>query len=120
MTKAGKVWGETRLITRNPALELHEITFRAGAVCSEHLHRGKWNGFMVLSGVMLVRVWQESGLVDETVLRAGDYTEVAPGLVHQFEGVEDGRALEVYWAALEWNDIVRRTVGRTTASGNGG
>jgi hypothetical protein len=30
MTKAGKVWGETRLVTRNPALELHEIAFKAG------------------------------------------------------------------------------------------
>jgi len=120
MTKAGKVWGETRLVTRNAALELHEITFKAGAVCSEHKHLRKWNGFMVLSGVMLVRVWQESGLVDETVLRAGEYMEVAPGLVHQFEGVEDGRALEVYWAALEWDDIVRRTVGRATTSGSDG
>jgi quercetin dioxygenase-like cupin family protein len=113
MTKAGKVWGETRLITRNPALEMHMISFKAGAVCSEHLHRGKWNGFLVLSGVMLVRVWQESGLVDVTTLRAGEYTEVTPGLVHQFEGVEDGEALEVYWAALAWDDIVRRTAGWT-------
>ena len=120
MTKAGKVWGETRLVTRNAALELHMISFKAGAVCSEHKHLRKWNGFMVLSGVMLVRVWQESGLVDETVLRAGEYMEVAPGLVHQFEGVEDGRALEVYWAALEWDDIVRRTVGRATTSGSDG
>jgi quercetin dioxygenase-like cupin family protein len=109
--KAGKVWGQTELITRNPALELHRIRFEAGAQCSEHLHKWKWNGFLVLSGVMLVRVWQESGLVDETWLRAGDYTEVAPGLVHQFVGVEDGEALELYWAALAWDDIERRTTG---------
>jgi mannose-6-phosphate isomerase-like protein (cupin superfamily) len=108
--KAGKVWGETRLITRNPALELHMISFRAGAMCSEHKHLTKWNGFLVLSGAMRVRVWQESGLVDETLLVSGEYCEVAPGLIHQFEGVVDGTALEVYWAALAWDDIVRRTV----------
>ena len=109
--KTGKVWGETALVTRNPALELHRIRFRAGARCSEHLHRFKWNGFLVLSGVMLVRVWQTNGLVDETRLEAGDYAEVAPGLVHQFVGVVSGEALELYWAALVWDDIERRTVG---------
>jgi quercetin dioxygenase-like cupin family protein len=111
MTKAGKVWGETRLVTRNPALEVHDITFRAGHKCSEHRHLSKWNGFMVLEGTLLLRVWQESGLVDVTTLVAGDWAEVAPGLVHQFEAVTDGRALEVYWAALAWDDIQRRTVG---------
>jgi quercetin dioxygenase-like cupin family protein len=116
MTKAGKVWGETRLVTRNPALELHYITFRAGAMCSEHLHRTKFNGFLVLSGALKIKVWQESGLVDETVLLAGEYAEVAPGLVHQFIGCEDGEALEVYWAALAHDDIVRRTVGAATGS----
>lgn len=109
--KAGKVWGQTELVTRNAALEMHKIKFVAGAQCSEHLHKWKWNGFYVLSGVMLVRVWQESGLVDETVLGAGEYMEVAPGLVHQFVGVAEGEALELYWAALSWDDIERRTVG---------
>lgn len=112
MTKAGKVWGETRLITRNQSLEMHMIRFEAGRQCSEHKHLTKWNGFLVLSGQMLVRVWQESGLVDETVLRPGEYCEVAPGLVHQFEGLVAGQAIEVYWAgAMAWDDIVRRTVG---------
>ena len=34
-----------------------------------------------LPGKMLVRVWQEDqeGLVDETILEAGDFTQVAPG-----------------------------------------
>ena len=38
---------------------------------------------------MIVRVWQDAdqqGLVDETILNAGDYTTVKPGKFHQFEG----------------------------------
>ena len=49
-------------------------------------HKYKWNGFFVESGKMLVRVWQDDqGLVDETILNAGDFTQVKPGKVHQFE-----------------------------------
>ena len=34
-----------------------------------------------------------------------------PGKVHQFEGLEDGVAFELYWAEFNHDDIVRRTVG---------
>ena len=74
------------------------------------------NGFFVELGTMIVRVWQtadQEGLVDETVLQAGDFTQVKPGLVHQFEGVEDGVAFELYWAEFSHDDIERRTVGTT-------
>jgi mannose-6-phosphate isomerase-like protein (cupin superfamily) len=111
----GKIWGNTELIHANSVLELHRIEFRTGFKCSEHYHRHRWNGFFVESGEMLIRVWQDqdqAGLVDETVLKAGDFTQVKPGLVHQFEGVKDGVAFELYWAQeLGHDDIVRRTVG---------
>ena len=70
----------------------------------------------VESGKMLVRVWQDDqeGLVDETILGPGDFTQVKPGKVHQFEGLEDGVAFELYWAEFNHNDIVRRTVGQKT------
>ena len=59
-------------------------------------------------------VWQDEdqeGLVDETILEAGDFTQVKPGKVHQFEGLEDGVAFELYWAEFSHNDIIRRTIG---------
>ena len=49
--------------------------------------------------------------VDETILEAGDFTQVKPGKVHQFEGIEDGVAFELYWAEFNHDDIVRRTAG---------
>ena len=116
--KAGKIWGNTELVHANGVLEFHRIQFRAGYKCSEHYHKHKWNGFFVESGKMIVRVWQtadQEGLVDETILEAGDFTQVKPGLVHQFEGVEDGVAFELYWAEFNHNDIERRTVGTSVA-----
>ena len=115
--KAGKIWGNTELIHANGVVEFHRIEFKKGFKCSEHEHKYKWNGFFVESGKMIVRVWQtadQKGLVDETVLKAGDFTQVKPGLIHQFEGVEDGVAFELYWAEFSHNDIVRRTVGTKT------
>jgi quercetin dioxygenase-like cupin family protein len=50
-------------------------------------------------------------LVDETILEAGDFTQVKPGKYHQFEGLEDGVAFELYWAEFNHDDIVRRSSG---------
>lgn len=115
--KAGKIWGNTELIHANGVLEFHRIEFNAGYKCSEHDHQFKWNGFFVESGEMIVRVWQDEdqeGLVDETLLKAGDFTQVKPGKIHQFEGVKDGVAFELYWAEFAHNDIRRRTIGTKT------
>ena len=108
----GKIWGQTEEIVKNGVMEFHRIEFKKGFKCSEHLHKYKWNGFYVEQGEMIVRVWQEDqNLVDVTRLMPGDYCQVKPGLIHQFEGVESGVAFELYWAEFNHNDIVRRTAG---------
>jgi quercetin dioxygenase-like cupin family protein len=106
-----KIWGKTECIHSNSSFEFHRIEFKSGYKCSEHFHRFKWNGFFVESGKLLVRVWQDNNLVDETLLNAGDFTQIEPGKVHQFEGIDDGVAFELYWAEFDHNDIVRRIVG---------
>ena len=112
MVKNGKIWGMTEKIVANSSFEFHRIEFKAGYKCSEHFHRFKWNGFYVESGRMLIRVWQNDyDLVDETILEPGDYTQVKPGVYHQFEGLLDGVAFELYFAEFNHDDIVRRTVG---------
>ena len=113
--KAGKIWGQTELIHANGVLEFHRIEYKAGYKCSEHEHEFKWNGFFVESGKMLIRVWQNDyDLVDETILLPGDFTQVKPGCIHQFEGIESGVAFELYWAEFNHNDIKRRTIGTPT------
>ena len=110
--KAGKIWGQTELIHANGVLEFHRIDFKAGGVCSKHKHQFKWNGFYVVSGRMKIRVWQRDyDLIDETILGPGDFTRVKPGLMHSFEGLEDGVAFELYWAEFNHDDIQRETVG---------
>lgn len=115
----GKIWGETRQLIANPFFEFHRIGFKAGYKCSEHLHKHKINYFYVESGTMIVRVWQDDqgGLVDETILRAGEYTQVMTGKIHQFEGIEDGVAFEVYWPEFSHDDIERRTIGTKVDNG---
>lgn len=110
--KAGKVWGQTQLLEANGVLEFHRIQAQAGGVCSKHKHRYKWNGFYVESGALLIRVWKNNyDLVDEVVLRNGEYTKVPPGEYHQFEALEDTVAFELYWAEFDHNDIERQDVG---------
>ena len=110
--KAGKIWGTTKLIEANGALEFHRIEMKKDGICSKHLHRYKWNGFYVESGKMLIRTWQRDyDLCDETILNPGDYHKVKPGLYHQFECLKEGVAYELYWAEFNHNDIVRETVG---------
>src|SRR5210317_193182 len=103
--KAGKIWGQTELIHANGVLEFHRIEFKKDVACSKHQHKHKWNGFFVESGKMLVKVWQKDyDLVDEPILK--------PGVFHQFIGLEDGVAFELYWAEFDHNDIERETVGQ--------
>ena len=112
MSRAGKIWGTTELLEANGALEFHRLEMIKGGVCSKHLHEFKWNGFFCESGRLLVRVWQSDyDLVDETILEAGQYTKVKPGLYHQFECLQDGVAFELYWAEFNHNDIKRESVG---------
>jgi mannose-6-phosphate isomerase-like protein (cupin superfamily) len=110
--KAGKIWGQTELIHANGVLEFHRIEYKKDIACSKHKHEFKWNGFFVESGKMMVKVWQKDyDLVDETILNPGDFMRVKPGVFHQFIGLEDGVAFELYWAEFDHNDIKRETVG---------
>lgn len=111
-TKAGKVWGSTELIHANGVLEFHRISYKKDMRCSKHMHRTKYNGFYVEEGKLLIRVWQDDqGLIDETILEEGDFSVVAPGKYHEFVGLRDGVAFELYWAQFNHNDIVRENSG---------
>lgn len=111
MRIAGKVWGATSEVFVTPMFELHQITVDAGHRCSRHLHRTKYNGFLVLSGSLEVTVWQPTGTVDVTVLGPNDNMIVPPGVDHQFRALEKTRAIEAYWTELRGDDIVRVNTG---------
>ena len=115
--KAGKIWGMTELIHANGVLEFHRIEYKKNVACSKHKHEFKWNGFFVESGRLLIRAWKNDyELTDETILEAGDFTQIKPGEFHQFEALEDSVAFELYWAEFNHNDIQRETVGHSGMS----
>lgn len=112
MKSAGKIWGKTQQIEANGSLEFHRIEFKKDFQCSEHYHTTKSNGFFVESGKLMIRTWPEnSAIVDTTVLNAGEYMAVPAGVWHQFVGIQDGVAFELYWSEFDHNDIVRRSQG---------
>lgn len=112
MKSAGKVWGTTTQIEANGSVEFHRIEFKKDYQCSEHYHSTKSNGFFVEEGRLMIRTWPENtDIVDTTILNKGDYMEVPAGVWHQFVGLQDGVAFELYWSEFDKDDIVRRTQG---------
>ena len=111
LTKVGKCWGVSSCIYSGPCVEVHRIEGRARGICSEHQHRAKWNRFFVERGSLIVRQWLDTH-TDETLLGPGECCDVAPGVFHQFEVVQDGTVcFEVYWQVFDPADIDRRKPG---------
>ena len=80
----GKVWGSTEPILQSPAVEIHRIN---------------------------VKKWKDYGLCDSTHLHAGETSIVPAGEMHKFIAHRNTEALEIYWAELNHNDIIRENVG---------
>lgn len=108
--KQGKVWGTTQCVFSKNDIESHLIEVVEGGFCSRHYHRSKWNRFLILSGCLIVRIFRNDQ-VDESVLTAGNITDVPPGVLHEFEALEQTTAIEFYWVELDPNDIVREFPG---------
>ncbi len=111
----GKVWGTTQCVFHSDSVEVHHACVAAGGYCSEHIHTTKFNRFVVLSGELEVLIFQ-GDIADVTVLRAGMCTDVPPGVYHMFRARQDTQLVEIYWAALNPADIVRRSTGGRHAS----
>ena len=106
----GKVWGTTQAIFQNEATEVQILTVKKGWQCSEHAHLHKQNRFYVISGQLKVRVFKD-GLEDETILNAGEMTDVNLRDRHQFIALTDCRLIEIYWVCLDPDDIERHSKG---------
>jgi len=106
-----KFWGHTQCIFCGPQSEVHYLKIKEGGFCSQHCHNQKWNRFFLISGSLRVIIYRETG-EDVTVLEAGQFTDVPPGVFHKFEASTECQCLEVYWTNdLDPNDIERLTFG---------
>lgn len=108
----GKVWGSTSLLFCKNNVEVHRIEGNKNCYCSKHEHKHKYNMFFVEKGCLLIEIWKDYDLVDETIVKAGDICTVAPGQHHKFTVLEeDTVAFEIYWVELSQSDISREIVG---------
>ena len=123
-----KTWGLNQTNLCDGTLQVARCDINAFGYSSVHLHEHKANKFIVHSGVLEVRVWNDPGneTIDSTVnadakhsdyltytLCDGDTIIVPPGVVHQFYALENTICSEVYWSKnntkVGWNDIKRFT-----------
>lgn len=105
-----KVWGTTELIFKNDNFEVHRIAVNEGGYCSRHMHRFKYNLFVVESGKMTVSIFNAEN-VDKTIVSTGEKTTVEPGVEHMFECDCNTVAYEIYYTEPIGEDIIRMTVG---------
>lgn len=108
----GKVWGKSQEIFKNSNFEVHNISICKGGYCSKHKHVFKYNLFFVTFGKLKIKIWKNDyKLCDETILKEGEKTIVSPAEYHQFEALEDTKALEIYYIESIQKDIIRKSKG---------
>lgn len=107
----GKVWGYTCPLFNKNNVELHYAKIKKGGFCSKHLHKHKFNQFIVFDGLLKVTIWKDYGLEDVTMVGKDQNCIVAPGEFHQFEALQESTILEIYWVDLNINDIIREGQG---------
>jgi len=112
--KIGKVWGVTEQVPLGSSfVKLHKLTIKPNARCSDHVHRKKWNAFMVVQGRLFIDVRKKDyPLVDTTELGPGDVTTVSPDEFHLFRtGRQPVIGFEMYYPAELTDDIERKNCG---------
>lgn len=109
-----KLWGETTLLVHNQHIEMSLISIVRGGYCSKHLHEYKTNIFVVLSGCLLVTVYDADGRESTSLVESGGCLGVDAKLKHRFEAMAPTSAMEVYYPVVGpvlLDDIVRDDVG---------
>jgi mannose-6-phosphate isomerase-like protein (cupin superfamily) len=112
MKKEGKIWGSNILLFQNNNIQVNQIYIKKGGRCSKHLHQYKNNIFFIQSGRLLIEKWNNSGLIDSTILIDEQMTEIKNGINHRFTALEETHALEIYYPnAVDEFDIIRQDEG---------
>lgn len=110
MKKEGKIWGLNYPVFNKNNVEVHLLRIKKGGFCSKHLHKFKYNQFIVLEGKLQVIAWKETEkgeIEDVTTLEKGQELTIAPNEYHRFRAMEETLALECYWVELQGVDIYR-------------
>lgn len=113
MSKTGKVWGTTETVIATPLFEMHRLSIKPMHRCSLHMHRRKWNAFLVTKGRLFIDVVKtDYPLIDTTELGPGDVMAAPPGEHHRFRtGPEGCEGFEMYYPEALSEDIDRKDHG---------
>jgi len=105
-----KVWGRVWHLFANDQASVSFLELKKGYQCSRHYHERRVNFFAVISGIIMVQLFDGDGrLLTEQELGPGETTAVPSRHLHRFKVLESGQVVEVYWpdAKVEQTDIVR-------------
>ena len=91
-----KGWGREVWIANNPLYCGKILEIRKGKRCSLHYHKLKTESFYLHKGRLKIRVKEsvDSERLEVFEISSGDCMDVAPGLVHQMEALEDSELFE--------------------------
>jgi len=107
MNKNGKVWGTTSKIFEKNNVSIHRIEIIKNGFCSRHKHKYKYNTFYVESGIIKIQIFRSNNIIDETILKSGDRSDIPPDVEHKFIGLENSIVYEIYYVELIDEDIER-------------
>jgi hypothetical protein len=110
MEYQNKDWGKsTCLGVYNDTMIWQAFTKRGGK-CSIHHHEFDYNEILVVTGKIEINYYKSSQHIsrpiNKVVLLPGHRVTIDPKVVHQFEVLESGIIMELYWRDHEF-DIVR-------------
>jgi len=112
-----KCWGRVFHAFHSPDVALSYLETKKGFCCSQHYHKNRVNFFLCITGSIVVERWvgiTPVGVTIKKVLFPGDVMSVDCNICHQFEVIESGKVVEVYWPGdgpVRLDDIVRFGVG---------
>jgi len=107
MKREIKIWGERWLIRKDSIHAVSYLEIKPNHRCSWHVHRQKYNKFVVLSGRLVIKT--EEGTIE---LARGESVVVSPGVKHEFRtSVFAAQVVEEMFVAYSENDIIRDNSG---------
>jgi len=90
-----KVWGKETWYVNNDMYCGKILSIQKNYFSSEHLHRDKVETFAVLSGHVMVVIFDKSGDKKFISMKKDDCLDIPACTVHQLRAIEDSEILEI-------------------------
>lgn len=104
-----KNWGKSACLGVFNGVKVWQGVIEKGGKCSVHHHEHDFNQIIVVSGKLRINYFHEDDLIVPDSIRdlaPGERVTIDPRVIHQFEVLEDGIIMELYWCEPDF-DIIR-------------